>query len=68
MNNPERGRECGVHQADWASVRNLAAYQAASRREFFQEVAAVVGGGVLILDTDLKTICGHEIIVQPTQH
>jgi hypothetical protein len=45
----------------------LAAYHAA-RREFFEEVAAVVGGGVLILDTDLKKICGHEIIVPPTQH
>jgi hypothetical protein len=45
----------------------LAAYQTA-RREFFEEVAAVVGGGVLILDTDLKKICGHEIIVPPTQH
>ena len=44
-----------------------AAYQAA-RREFFEEVAGVVGGGVLILDTDLKKICGHEIIVPPTQH
>ena len=44
-----------------------AAYQAA-RREFFEEVAAVVGGGVLIVDTDLKKICGHEIIVPPTQH
>jgi hypothetical protein len=45
----------------------LAAYQAA-RREFFEEVAAVFGGGVLILDTDLKKICGHEVIVPPTQH
>jgi hypothetical protein len=44
-----------------------AAYQAA-RREFFEEVAAVVGGGVLILDSDLKKIWGHEIIVPPTQH
>jgi hypothetical protein len=43
------------------------AYQAA-RREFFEDVAAVVGGGILILDTDLKKICGHEIIVPPTQH
>jgi hypothetical protein len=43
-----------------------AAYQAA-RREFFEEVAAVVGGRILILDTDLKKICGHEIIVPPTQ-
>ena len=23
---------------------------------------------VLILDTDLKKICGHEVIVPPTQH
>ena len=45
----------------------LAAYQAA-RREFFEEVAAVVGGIILILDTDLKAVCGHEVIVPPTQH
>ena len=45
----------------------LAAYQAA-RREFFDEVAAVVGGSVLILDTDQKQICGHDVIVPPTQH
>jgi hypothetical protein len=47
--------------------RFLAAYQAA-RREFFEEVAAVVGGRVLIFDTDLRTIRGHEAIVPPTQH
>ena len=45
----------------------LAAYQAA-RREFFEEVGAVVGGGVLIVDTDLKTVCGREVVVPPTQH
>jgi hypothetical protein len=45
----------------------LAAYQAA-RREFFEEVAALFGGRVLILDTDLKKTCGHEVIVPPTQH
>ena len=36
----------------------LAAYQAA-RREFFEEVGAVVGGMILIVDTDLKAICGQ---------
>jgi hypothetical protein len=45
----------------------LAAYQAA-RRVFFEEVGAVVGGTVLILDTDLKKQRGHEVIVPPTQH
>jgi hypothetical protein len=45
----------------------LAAYQAA-RREFFEEVGAVLGGRVLIVNTDLKTVCGHELIVPPTQH
>ena len=45
----------------------LAVYQA-FRREFFEEVAAVLGESLLILDTDLKTLCGHEVIVSPTQH
>jgi hypothetical protein len=45
----------------------LAAYQA-FRREFFEDVAAVVGGRILVVDTDLKTICGHDEIVPPTQH
>jgi 8-oxo-dGTP pyrophosphatase MutT (NUDIX family) len=33
----------------------VAAYQAA-RREFFEEVGAVVGGMILVVDTDLKTV------------
>jgi hypothetical protein len=45
----------------------LAAYQAA-RREFFKEVTAVVGGVMLVVDTDLNTVCGHGFIVPPTQH
>jgi 8-oxo-dGTP pyrophosphatase MutT (NUDIX family) len=45
----------------------LAAYQAA-RREFFEELGVVVGGTILIVDTDLKTVCGHEVILPPTQH
>jgi hypothetical protein len=45
----------------------LAAYQAA-RREFFEEVAAVSGGAILVLDTDLKAVCGREVIVPPTPH
>jgi hypothetical protein len=44
----------------------LTAYQAA-RREFFENVAAVVGGAILTLDTDLKTVCGHDVIVPSTQ-
>jgi hypothetical protein len=49
------------------AAKFLAAYQAA-RREFFRDVAAVVGGGVLILDTDLKKQRGYEVIAPPTQH
>jgi hypothetical protein len=45
----------------------LAAYKAA-RREFFEELAVVVGGIITIVDTDLKTVSGHEVIVPPTQH
>jgi hypothetical protein len=45
----------------------LAAYQAA-RREFFEEVGAVIGGMILVVDTDLKTACAHDVIVPPTQH
>src|SRR5215208_3860522 len=45
----------------------LEAYQAA-RREFFKELALVVGGTVLVVDTDLKTISGHEVIVPPMKH
>ena len=45
----------------------LSAYQAA-RREFFEDVAAVLGGIIPIVDTDLKTLSGHEVIVPPTQH
>ena len=47
--------------------RFLGAYQAA-RREFLEDVAAVVGGSILVLGTDLKAICGHEVIVPPTRH
>jgi hypothetical protein len=45
----------------------LAAYQAA-RREFLKDVAAVGGGAILVLDTDLRAICGREVIVPATQH
>jgi hypothetical protein len=44
----------------------LAAYQTA-RREFFEEVAAVGGGAILVLDTDLMAN-RREVIVPPTQH
>jgi hypothetical protein len=47
--------------------RFLGAYCNA-RREFLEEIAVVVGGTILIVDTDLKTVCGHEVIVPPTQH
>ena len=45
----------------------LAAYEAV-RREFFEEVGAVLGGMILVVDTDLKTVCAHDVIVPPTQH
>jgi hypothetical protein len=45
----------------------LTAYQAA-RREFLEDAAAVGGGIILVLDTDLKTVSGREVIVPPTQH
>ena len=44
----------------------VAAYQAA-RREFYTDVAAMIGGNVLIVDTDLKTIDGMELIPVPTK-
>jgi hypothetical protein len=47
--------------------KSLSAYQAA-RREFFEDVAAVGDGIFLVLDTNLKAICGHEVIVPPAQH
>jgi hypothetical protein len=56
-----------MHSEAAPATKFLAVYQA-FRREFFEEVAAVLGERVLILDTDLKTLCGHEVIVSPTQH
>src|SRR5262245_4758796 len=44
----------------------LAAYQAA-RREFLEDVAVGYGGIILLVDTDLKTVYGHDVIVPPTQ-
>jgi hypothetical protein len=43
------------------------AYQAA-RSEFLEEVAAVLGGNILVVDTNFKEIVGTEIIRKPTQH
>jgi len=45
----------------------FAAYQAA-RREFLEEVAALIGGAVLVLDTNLKAVVGTDIIHSPTRH
>jgi hypothetical protein len=42
----------------------LEAYQAARRKD----LAVLVGGTVLVVDTDLKTVSGHEVIVPRTQH
>jgi hypothetical protein len=69
---------CGPLEVCWSpnqpSIRRprprrkfLEAYQAA-RREFFKELAVVVGDTVLVVDTDLKTISGHEVIVPPMKH
>jgi hypothetical protein len=44
------------------------AYKAA-RRSFFEEVAAVMGGRVMIVDTaDLETVLGTDIIRPPVRH
>lgn len=46
----------------------FAAYQAA-RRSFLEEVAAVVGGNVLIIDCGgLQNVAGAEMISAPTRH
>ena len=45
----------------------LEAYQAA-RREFLEELAVAVGGLITIVDTDLGSVSGHEVVVPPTQH
>jgi len=50
-----------------AQRKFFAAYQAA-RSEFLEEVAAVVGGNILVVDTNLKEIVGTEIIRKPTRH
>lgn len=38
------------------------------RREFYRDVAAIIGGNILIVDTDLKTIDGMEVISVPQKH
>jgi hypothetical protein len=44
------------------------AYKAA-RRQFFEEVAAIVGGNILIIDSpDLQRVVGSEVIDAPTRH
>lgn len=45
----------------------VTAYQAV-RREFYTDIAAIVGGNVLIIDTDLVTIDGMEVITTPRKH
>jgi len=45
----------------------LAAYQAA-RRTFYEEVAAVIGGNIMLVDTDLVNVVGTEVIRNPTRH
>ena len=44
------------------------AYKTA-RRQFFEEVAAIVGGNILIIDSpDLQRVVGSEVIDAPTRH
>jgi hypothetical protein len=50
-----------------AQRKFFAAYPAA-RHEFLEEVAAVVGGSVLVVDTNLREVVGTEIIRKPTRH
>jgi hypothetical protein len=50
-----------------AQRKFFAAYQAA-RHAFLEEVAAIVGGSVLVVDTNLREIVGTEIIRKPTRH
>jgi hypothetical protein len=45
----------------------FAAYQVA-RRSFLEEVAAVIGGDVLILDTSGLNVVGAEVVRRPTWH
>ena len=45
----------------------FAAYQVV-RRSFLEEVAAVVGGNVLILDTTDLNVVSAEIVRRPTRH
>lgn len=68
----------GAHlQTDWephfpriakrrAWRKFVAAYQAA-RRDFCQDIAATIGGNILVIDTNLKTIDGMEVIAVPTK-
>jgi hypothetical protein len=55
-----------MHSEAARPARISCAYQTA-RREFFEQAGAVVGGRVLTVDADLKTVCGHEVIVPPTK-
>jgi hypothetical protein len=59
--NPPRIREGRARR------KFFAAYQAA-RHAFLEEVAAVVGGNVLVVDTNLREIVATEIIRKPTRH
>lgn len=49
----------------WRKLFN--AYKDA-RRAFYEEVAALIGGTIMIVDTDLKKIVGTEVIARPTKH
>ena len=47
--------------------RFLRAYQSV-RRDFYQDIAAVLGINILIVDTDMKTIRDAEVITAPVRH
>lgn len=56
-----------IHKAR-AQRKFFAAYQVA-RRSFLEEVAAVIGGHILILDkSGLQNVVGAEVVRRPTRH
>ena len=45
----------------------VAAYKKV-RREFYTDVAVIIGGSIMIVDTDLKIVDGFEVITVPAKH
>jgi hypothetical protein len=71
-------RWCDAHlRVDWephfpriakqrARRKFVAAYQAV-RRDFYTDVAVTIGGNILVIDSDGKTINSMETIAMPTK-